>query len=117
MSDNKRPFWQEFILQGFAPTMAFAGVVVSLRPDLLGQKEKTITIARMEERPTGDEKLPPRPLDSIPDFQEIEPTSSTELSYEINSYEFHWPSVSAIGAFIAGTILLVQIIKLYRNWK
>ncbi len=116
MSDNKRPFWQEFILQGFAPTMAFAGVVVSLRPDLLGKKEKSITIARMEERSTGDEKLP-APIDGLPSFEGIEPTSSIELPYEINSYEFQWPSVSAIGAFIAGAILLVQIIKLYRNWK
>jgi hypothetical protein len=117
MSDSKRPFWQEFLLQGFAPTMAFAGVVVSLRPDLLGgAKEKTVTIARMEEREGNDRA--PASTRELPSFEGIEPTGSTEIPIEINSYyEFQWPSVSAIGAFIAGTILLVQIIKLYRNWK
>ena len=108
--------------------MAFAGVVVSLRPDLLGTKEKTVTVASIEEPSeygkmsmggpaTGDDRAPAS-INELPSFEGIEPTGSTEIPVEINSYyEFHWPSVSAIGAFIAGAILLVQIIKLYRNWK
>lgn len=112
MNDNKRPFWQEFVLQGIGPTMAFAGVVVSVRPDILGYEKKTLTVARME---TGDDRLPPSV--DLPSFDGIEATGSTEMPSEISNYEFSWPSVSAIGAFIAGAILLVQIIKLYRNWK
>ena len=119
---EKKPFWQELVLQSVAPALALLGVTISVRPDIIGDNpcKKLVTASLDLPSPKsapvapsmgGDDMAPPK---SAP--MDIEPTGSEEMPEILfqQSYEFSIPHFAIL---IATLILLVQVIRLVRSWK